>query len=1486
MLFNHVPAWGFGSSPSREPIKTDSSPGPGSYKFSYRARKGPSWGMGSSNRGTIGLKSDSPGPGAYSIKSYSRGPKFSMRFKPNSSSELRNRSRSPGPIYLPKIRSGSPKYSMQGKYKYKKNLISDTPGPDYNIGTKNLRKAPAYTFSHAKTEVEENRKGFGPGPGQYNLEKGNDKPKYGFGTSTRDAAGSDEVPGPGQYPYKSTVGEGAKITIAQRLDYDPTTKEQIEVPGPGNYEVRKGPSGPLYSIGTSNRGDFIKGDDGPGPAGYALDSGTAATRNKNPAWKIGTGNRGELADGDKNVPGVGRYDISKKMKGPYYSITGKGNMNDIKDNGVPGSNAYLPNLNDLRKAPAYSFTHATEPDDSKNAKYSPGPGAYNLEKDNDKPKYGFGTAVRDKETKNEVPGPGQYPYKSTVGEGAKITMSKRLDYDPTTKEQIEVPGPGNYDVRKGPSGPLYSIGTSQRPEMVKTTETPGPADYTIDPGTVATRNKNPAWAIGTGNRSDLADGDKNIPGVGTYELESKGKGPYYSITGKGNMNDIKDNGVPGSNAYLPNLNDLRKAPAYSFTKAKLDEDVDPTKVGPGPGQYKLDKDNDKPKYSFGKELKNKPLLTDPNPGPGEYPYKSTVGEGAKITIAERHPYDPEEKERERVPGPGNYDVRTGPVGPLYSIGTSTRPEMVKGTATPGPADYTVDPGTVATRNKNPAWKIGTGNRSDLADGDKNIPGVGTYELESKGKGPYYSITGKGNMNDIKDNGVPGANKYLPNLNDLRKAPAYSFTHAPIGENIDPTKQPPGPGQYNLEKGNDKPKYSFGKDDRSQSTIDEVPGPGQYPYKSSVGEGPKISIADKLYYDPNSKERKHMPGPGEYNLKSEPNGPYYSIGTSQRPEMVKKKDSPGPADYKTDNLNMIRNKNPEWKIGTGNRTDLADDKDVPGAGAYYKPELPKGPYYSITGKGNMNDIKDNGVPGSNAYLPNLNDLRKAPAYSFTHAPIGENIDPTKQPPGPGQYNLEKDNDKPKYSFGKELKNKPLLTDPNPGPGEYPYKSTVGEGAKITIAERHPYDPEEKEREGVPGPGNYKVKEGDKGPKYSMGTSQRPAMVKKTDTPGPADYKPEKDTETVRNKNPAWKIGTGNRSDLAEGDKDVPGAGKYYKPELPKGPYYSITGKGNMNDIKDNGVPGANAYLPNLKDLKKAPAYTFTKAPIEPKEDPSKQGPGPGAYNLEKDNDKPKYGFGTSSQRPPAEEENSPGPGKYPIKSTVGEGAKITIAEKLPYDPTSKEKEAVPGPGNYKVKEGDKGPKYSIGKSTRPEMVKKTDTPGPADYTLDKGTKATKNKNPEWKIGTGNRGDLAEGDKDVPGAGEYYKPELPKGPYYSITGKGNMNDIKDNGVPGSNKYDIEKSSAAKKKNPSWKIGTSARDDVTKKKIKENVPGPGTYEQEDKTKVKHPEFKFGTGKRNDEKPNDVPGPGSYRIPCSIVDLNDYTREQGDWEPEYRYV
>ena len=566
-------------------------------------------------------------------------------------------------------------------------------------------------------------------------------------------------------------------------------------------------------------------------------------------------------------------------------------------------------------------------------------------------------------------------------------------------------------------------------------------------------------------------------------------------------------------------------------------------------------------------------------------------------------------------------------------------------------------------------------------------------------------------------------------------------------------------------------------------------------------------------------------------------------------MVKATETPGPADYTIQpGTEATRNKNPTWVIGTGNRGELAEgDKNIPGVGTYDLKMAPKGPYYSVTGKGSMtSDVKDNGVPGSNAYLPNLKDLRQAPAYSFTHAQTGEQIDPSKLSPGPGQYNLEKDNDKPKYSFGREDRSQSTI-DEVPGPGQYPYKSSVGEGAKITIGEKLPFDPTAKEQKYMPGPGQYNVRSGPDGPLYSIGTSQRQDMVKKTDGPGPADYGPD-DLNKHRNKNPEWKIGTGQRKELSDADKDIPGAGKYYKPEQPKGPYYSITSKGKMtSDIKDNGVPASNSYLPNLKDLRKAPAYTFTKDKLDKDDDPTKENPGPGSYNLEKENDKPKYGFGSSVRDPIGPNDGTPGPGQYPYKSSVGEGAKITIGEKLPYDPTTKELEQIPGPGNYKLKDGPNGPLYSIGTSQRQELAKKTDGPGPAGYTLDKGTKATKNKNPEWKIGTGERKDLASGDKDVPGAGEYYKPEQPKGPHYSITGKGKMtSDVKNNGVPASNTYDIEKATAGKKKNPSWKIGTSKRDDEVKKKVKENVPGPGTYEQEDKTKIKHPEFKFGTGKR----------------------------------------
>ena len=57
-------------------------------------------------------------------------------------------------------------------------------------------------------------------------------------------------------------------------------------------------------------------------------------------------------------------------------------------------------------------------------------------------------------------------------------------------------------------------------------------------------------------------------------------------------------------------------------------------------------------------------------------------------------------------------------------------------------------------------------------------------------------------------------------------------------------------------------------------------------------------------------------------------------------------------------------------------------------------------------------------------------------------------------------------------------------------------------------------------------------------------------------------------------------------------------------------------------------------------------------------------------------------------------------------------------------------------------------------------------------------------------------------------------------------------------------------------SWKIGTSSRNNDLKMKIK------------------------------DDKTNDVPGPGSNHIPCSIIEVNNYTREQGIFDDNFKFI
>lgn len=48
----------------------------------------------------------------------------------------------------------------------------------------------------------------------------------------------------------------------------------------------------------------------------------------------------------------------------------------------------------------------------------------------------------------------------------------------------------------------------------------------------------------------------------------------------------------------------------------------------------------------------------------------------------------------------------------------------------------------------------------------------------------------------------------------------------------------------------------------------------------------------------------------------------------------------------------------------------------------------------------------------------------------------------------------------------------------------------------------------------------------------------------------------------------------------------------------------------------------------------------------------------------------------------------------------------------------------------------------------------------------------------------------------------------------------------------------------------------------------------------------YSFGKDKKFKGQNNETPGPGQYKIPCSIVDVNEYTRAVGKYDSTYKFV
>ena len=443
-----------------------------------------------------------------------------------------------------------------------------------------------------------------------------------------------------------------------------------------------------------------------------------------------------------------------------------------------------------------------------------------------------------------------------------------------------------------------------------------------------------------------------------------------------------------------------------------------------------------------------------------------------------------------------------------------------------------------------------------------------------------------------------------------------------------------------------------------------------------------------------------------------------------------------------------------------------------------------------------------------------------------------------------------------------------------------------------------------------------------PAYGFGHSKK-NQIERTDrlyTPGPGTYAPR----TWGRHMPTWKIGTEKRGFRLK--NFTPGPGAYtLSGSFPNGPKYSMASKaGKFDPAKYNHNPGPGQYQPQYRSG--SAKYTMRSRPVSRSIETT---PGPGNYNIRTDKSMqiPSYKFGTERKDglnlaksryvpgPGNYEYNAdiinhkapkfsfgkeargtqirprtPGPGAYNTRTYIGnDGPKISMSGKFGYDPSMGDQKYVPGPGQYSSNNYGylriKSPSYKIGTAKRGGLYNSVDNPGPGQYSTNNSTNFTRPKTPSWVIGTGKRGPLALIDKNNPGPGNYnINKSIGSGaPKYSMTGKGNYGYII-NSNPGPGQYSDNMKN--KKHYPAWKIGTGSREDQLKRVIRDGYPGPGNYDFIGKNIKLGPKYGFGTEKRGGVRKSDTPGPGQYHIPCAIVDVNDYTRESGKFDPNFRYI
>ena len=311
------------------------------------------------------------------------------------------------------------------------------------------------------------------------MEGGSKGPKYVF-TGKNVVEKTSEGPGPGQY-QPSLNAQTTEITPYWSFGRDNRTyyRTDKDLPGPGNYEVRKGFLGKGPVFGHEKRGKTEQSTS-PGPGAYHVGAGS----DRKGGFSMSS--RHPFRTSWEGSPGPGAYNLSKQVgadKGFPLSRAARAHLaSSVGASTIPGPGAYNPGLKETVSVPGIrSGTRVPIATDTG----VPGPGSYSVSLKTNAPQYGMkGRHQAGEPSTGEGPGPGQYSPEATA-RGKETAPNWSFGREGKNgggeeKRKKEMPGPGMYQVKSPPPLPRWTFGNEKRGKTDRN-DSPGPGSYDVKP---------------------------------------------------------------------------------------------------------------------------------------------------------------------------------------------------------------------------------------------------------------------------------------------------------------------------------------------------------------------------------------------------------------------------------------------------------------------------------------------------------------------------------------------------------------------------------------------------------------------------------------------------------------------------------------------------------------------------------------------------------------------------------------------------------------------------------------------------------------------------------------------------------------------------------------------------------------------------------------------------------------------------------------------